>query len=105
MPLTGEQLDKVRLVLMSPGWNDVIRPALENRGRNAIKALCLTRAERSKAMAGQPFDTDDDVLRSMIRECEWMISIWTNEVQVAEHNRQLDELDRQGAAGSTRANP
>jgi hypothetical protein len=105
MPLTGEQLDKVKLVLMSPGWNDVIRPALENRGRSAIKALCLTRAERAKVMAGQPFDTDDDVLRAMIREAEWMIAIWANEVSVDEHNRRLDELDRQGVAGSPGANP
>jgi len=105
MALTGEQLDKLRLVLMSPGWNDVIMPALETRRRQAADALCLTRAERSKVMAGQAFDTEDDVLRAMVRECKWMIAIWPLEISVDEHNRRLDELDRQGVAGSTGANP
>lgn len=105
MPLTGEQLDLVRSLLVSEGWNKVMKPALENRGRKAIKALTMTRAERAKDMPGSPFDTEDDVLRAIIRECEWMMTVWSNEIAVDEHNRRRDELDRQDVVGNARANP
>ena len=93
MALNQEQVQKVRLVLASTGWNDVMRPALENRGRQALKALTLSRTERAGAYKGTDFDTDDDVLRAIIRDCEWMAVVWTNEIAVSEHNRRLDELD------------
>ena len=103
MALNQEQVQKVRLVLAASGWNDVMRPALENRGRQALKALTLSRTERGAAFKGTDFDTDDDVLRAIIRDCEWMVVVWQNEIAVAEHNRRLDELESQ-PNGTTPAN-
>ena len=94
MALNEEQIQKVRLVLSTSGWKDVMHPALVNRGRQAVKALVSSRSERATAYKGTDFDTEDDVLRAIIRDCEWMTSVWTNEIQVAEHNRQVDELAR-----------
>ena len=106
MPLNDEQVQKVRLVLASSGWNDVMRPALENRCRQAVKSLTLTRSERATQYKGTDFDTDDDVLRALIRDCEWMVVVWANELSVAEHNRRVDELDRQAENGTALgANP
>lgn len=93
--LGEEDIQKVRLVLASDGWNHVMKPALHRRGTQALKALALTRPERAVQMKGSDFDTDDDVLRAMIRESEWMLSAWDNEVLVFEHNRKRDELARQ----------
>jgi hypothetical protein len=104
MALSNDDVQKVRVVLSTSGWNDVMRPALENRGRRAVKALTLSRTERATAFKGTDFDTEDDVLRAIIRDCEWMITVWTNELLVAEHNRQLEELDRRNS-NDTEANP
>lgn len=92
--LNDEQVQKVRQTLSTSGWNDVMRPALENRAREAMKALTHSRTERAGSYKGTHFDTDDDILRAIIRDCEWMVVCWQNEVQVAEYNRQRDELDR-----------
>jgi len=100
--LTDEEVQKVRLVMASLGWNDVILPAIVNRGKQAVKALVMSRAERSNQFKGTDFDTDDDVLRALIRDCEWMMATWTNELAVAEHNRRLDELDRQNMDAGAR---
>ena len=85
------------MTLVTGGWTDVMKPAIENRGRSAVKALVLSRAERTQAYKGTDFDTDDDVLRAIIRDCEWMIVCWYNEIKASEHNRRLDELDRQNS--------
>lgn len=67
-----------------------------------MKALVLTRSERSHEFKGSDFDTEDDVLRAIIRDCEWMVVVWNNELKVAEHNRRADELER---TERTAANP
>ena len=101
MALNDEQIQKVRQTLYTAGWNDVMRPALENRGRQALKALTLSRTERTGQFKGNDMDTDDDVLRAIIRDIEWMLSVWTNEINVSEYNRKLDELERQNTDEAT----
>ena len=95
MALDETQVQKIRLTLQTSGWNDVMKPAIENRGRQAVRALVLSPTERAVEFKGTDFDTDDAILRAMIRDATWMTSVWTNELAVAEHNRRLDELDRQ----------
>ena len=104
--INDEQAQKLRLALSSSGWNDVMRPAIENRGRAAVKALVLTRTERAAQYKGQDLDTDDDVLRAIIRDCEWMLACWVNELKVWDYNRRRDELDRSDSNdGPAAANP
>jgi len=90
--LNDEQIEKVRLVLMTAGWNEVMRPALLERGRHAMKALALTPNERDKEYKGSDYNSDDDVLRAMIRDCEWMVVVWENEINVFNLNRRREEL-------------
>lgn len=92
-----EELNSLRQVVYSDGWTKIIRPALLKRGSEAMKSLLLSRAERSKKYAGSEFDTEDDVLRAMVRNVEWLAAAFSNEVLIAEHNRRLDELQRRGA--------
>jgi len=99
-----EAIQKVRLTLAGDGWNHVMKPAIVNRGRQALKALALTRSERAADFKGTDFDTEDDVLRAVIRDCEWMAVVWDNEVQIHDRNRRLDELERAGQEPTT-ANP
>jgi hypothetical protein len=104
MALNEEQIDKVKGLLASSAWNDVVKPILTLRANSAIKALILSPAERE----GDLKDLDDSTLRARIRECEWMLSAFANEVAVFDHNRRMDELQRQadpdGSEPST-ANP
>jgi hypothetical protein len=99
--LSEEQIDKIRLVLSTDGWNHVIKPAVMNRAKLALKALALTRGERTEDFKGTDFNAEDDILRAMIRDCEWMAVAWDNEISVFEHNRRVDEL----SAASPAANP
>jgi hypothetical protein len=91
MAMNDEQIGKVRILLMSTGWNDVVKPSLALRANSAIKALILSPAERE----GEFKDMDDAAIRARIREAEWMLTAFVNEVAVADHNRRMDELQRQ----------
>jgi len=99
--LNEEQVSKIRLLLASSGWTDVVKPALANRANAAIKALVLTPAERE----GEYKNLDDSALRARIREAEWMLTAFPNEVVVFDHNRRLDELQGQNPESPTTANP
>jgi hypothetical protein len=103
MPLNNDQLESVRLTTATQGWTEVMKPALMKRGQMAVKALVLTPSERAAEFKGSDFATDDDVLRAVIRDVEWMVTVWDNELAVANLNRQRDELD--AATGSGPANP
>jgi hypothetical protein len=99
MALNEEQIGKVRLLLMSSGWTDVVKPLLAQRANLAIKSLILSPAERE----GEYKDLEDSAIRQRIREIEWLVSALPNEVAVFDHNRRLDELERQSSAPT--ANP
>ena len=102
--LSADEVQEIRLVLATRGWNHVIKPAVMNRGRQALKALALTRSERAQQFAGTDFNTEDDVLRAMIRDCEWMSVVWDNEVRVHDYNRAVAERDESSNTPPT-ANP
>lgn len=87
--LTQEQAEKLRLLLFSGGWNEVMRPAIENRLRSHVKKLTLWPSERKAE------DQDDTKLRAQAEELQWMLSAFENELKVEEYNRQVDELHRQ----------
>jgi hypothetical protein len=90
MPLPDEAIQKLRLMLVSSGWKDVMEPILAKRAHDAIKALVLAPAERRGEMAG----VDDATLRARIQEDEWMLIVWRNEINAADiERRQLNELE------------
>jgi hypothetical protein len=91
MALNEEQVGQIRLLLASSGWNDVMRPVIAKRAHDAIKALVLHPAERTGEYKG----IDDNTIRVKVRECEWLLTAWANEVMAYDNNQRLDELDRQ----------
>jgi len=83
--LTNDQTDKLQLLLSTTGWNEVMKPALENRVRQAIHSLILPAAQRAEE------DRNDETLRARIEELTWMLTQWQKEIDVNRHNRQLEE--------------
>ena len=100
MALNEEQVGKIRVLLQSSAWNDVMKPVIATRANAAIKALILTPAERT----GEYKDMDDSAIRAQVREAEWLLAVFVNEVAVFDHNRRVDELQRQDDPETT-ANP
>lgn len=103
--IDDKQAQELRLTLFSSGWTNVMQPALRNRVLQATKSLVMTRSERAGSFKGTDFDTDDDVLRAFIRDGEWLLVAFQNELAVWERNRQLDELERNSTDPSAGANP
>ena len=76
-----------------------MRPIIAQRANDAIKALILLPSER-KAEGNEddkkvPGDSD---LRARIREAEWMLSAFENEVRIFDINRARDEAERNDGA-------
>lgn len=100
--IDDEAARKVRVVLAGEGWNDVIRPAIEKRAAEAMKALRLSPDHRDQIYpVGSPYRRSDEALRVLIDDCEWMAVAFMNELAVHEANRRRDEL---AAAGQTATN-
>jgi hypothetical protein len=101
MALNETQIAQIRGMLQSSAWNDVMKPVIATRANAAIKALILTPAERT----GEYKDMDDSAIRAQIREAEWLLAVFANEVAVFDHNRRLDELQGQNPEAPSTANP
>ena len=89
--LNEEQVQKVKLMISGSGWNDVLRPVIAKRAQDAIRSLVIPPEQRS----GEHKGLSDDALRAKLQEAEWMLVAWDQEVKVFEHNRRLEELERQ----------
>jgi hypothetical protein len=96
--LNSEQIQKVRQTLQTSGWTEVMLPVILNRGKAALQALTLSPEERLRG-GGEFKDTDDFLLRAFIRDCEWMVACWQNEIKVFELNRQMEELQSRENGG------
>lgn len=98
--MTEEQIQKVIETVNTSGWKEVMQPAYAQRARNALTALALDLSER-KVAGGEFKDLEDPQLRAIIRECEWMLGVWANQIKVYRDNRARDELAlRQNGADS-----
>jgi hypothetical protein len=98
--MTEEQIQKVIETVNSSGWKEVMEPAYAQRARTALAAVALDPEER-KASGGEFKDLGDAQLRAIIRECEWMLGVWRNQITVYHRNRARDELvERQNGADS-----
>jgi hypothetical protein len=88
--LSEDHIQKLRLTLQGGGWQQVMQPATHARAQEAIKALCLNVEERKRA-AGVFKDLSDDELRVTIRECEWHLTVWGNELKVFDFNKAQEQ--------------
>jgi len=88
MALNSEQIDKLKLLLLTSGWNDVILPVIQNRARQALEALRLDPEER----AGQWKGKSDQSIRDRLTEIEFLASVWHNEIAVFDANKRQEEI-------------
>jgi hypothetical protein len=91
MMLSDEQAEKLRLMLSTAGWAEVMKPAIENRVRQAIQSLILPAPRRAEE------DRNDEALRARIDELKWFLSAFYQELEVNEINRRADESARLNA--------
>ena len=92
--------NKLRPLLMSGGWREIVVPSILNRGREALKALCLNPEER-KDRGGDFKNKNDDQLRQIVEESERFATVWDNEVKVYDLNRRSDEFQRQNGSSQS----
>ena len=88
--LSPEEIEKLRPVMAMAGWREVMRPVIQNHGIQMTKVILTPPSERPGAYK----EMDDNILRGEIRACEWMMSVWQNEIKVYDHNQKKDEEDR-----------
>jgi hypothetical protein len=92
--LNSDQIGALRQMLQLQGWNAVAKPVIASRARAALEALTLDPSERS----GQFEKVTDATLRARIQECEFLLSVFENEVNVFDANqrRALEQEQRNG---------
>lgn len=89
--MNEEQIQKVIETVNTPGWKEIMQPAYANRARGALAALALSPQERQQSKTEWK-EMDDSQLRAIIRECEWMLAVWQNQITAYRQNRLRDEL-------------
>jgi hypothetical protein len=90
--VTDTDADALTQMMYTDGWNKVVKPWFANRANSAIKALCIAPEQRE----GDAKGLSDDALRSRIRECEYLLFGFQNEVTVNRMNRQREALAQNG---------
>ena len=88
--LDAEQAEKVRNLLASSAWRDLMKPTLIERGRQFSRMAIGFGSERPK-----PYDqASTDFLRGVVHEIEWMLSAWEGDLAAYDTNRLRDEMER-----------
>jgi hypothetical protein len=98
MALTSDQVEKLRGLLQSSGWREVVRPAVEQRAKAASSLFRLLPSERPESYRGLDDSTVLNLLRGRLEELEWLMTAFNNEVTVHDINLRADELRREPQA-------
>ena len=92
--LNDDDIAKLRMILSSSAWNDVMKPAMAGRIQVLVAMLVLPLEERGdKPMT-------DDSIRGGIREIQWCMNKFEQVVQQYDHNQRIDQRDAEMAAAS-----
>ena len=93
--LNVQQIQQVRQMLQTSGWNDVLKPFALGRGRELTKIALRLPANRPEPYKGMDDRDAMNHIRGRIEEIEWLMSFFENEINVSDFNRRKDELERQ----------
>jgi len=88
MALTDQQIEKLRPTVMSQGWQDVVKPIIQNSGRAAMDAMLLMPERREGEFKG----ASDDYLRGQVAVYGRMLAFFERELEFFEQNRLMDEV-------------
>ena len=90
--VTSDDIEKLRNLLRSSAWNDVVLPALEGRKLVKMAQLVLDPDERK----GQK----DETIRGGIQELQWVMTRFEQVVREFDHNQRIDDRDAELAKAS-----
>lgn len=91
--LDAEDIEKLRYLLRSAAWQEVVRPVLLARKAILMQTLLLDREERADK-------SDDQKVKGRIQEIDWIVTRFEQAVDEFDHNSAVDERQRQLASVS-----
>ena len=102
--ISDAEAQKLRVVILSSGWREIMMPSILYHGKAALKALCMN-AEERKEKGGDFRNKNDDQLRQIIEDSERIATFWDNELNVYDLNRRSDEHQRQNGSEASALTP
>jgi hypothetical protein len=95
--LNEQQIQKVRSMMQSSGWTEVLVPLVAGRGSEFTKI-----ALRMPANRAEPYkDVDDrdamNHIRGRIEEIKWVLEFFVNEINVHDFNARNEQTQTNGA--------
>lgn len=92
--LNEDDIEKLRGLLRSSAWNDVMKPALVGRLQVLMGLLVLDPSARGEK------GLSDETIRGSIKQVNWTLSRFEQAVEEFDHNRRLDTRDAELATSS-----
>lgn len=92
--LNSLQMEQLRRLLVSAGWNDVVKLAIQGKLDTCQKLAFLLPNERPEPYKGMDDHTATAILRGEVKALEWVLHAFENEVIVDNVNRRREELAR-----------
>lgn len=89
--ITPEDIEKLKLLLRTSAWNDVMKPALLGRKLQLLDMLMKEPEQRDGAMS-------DAAIRGGLKQLDWMMSRFDQVVQEYDANLLNDERLKQTQA-------
>lgn len=89
--LDEAEIEKLRYLIRSAGWSEIVRPVLLARKNILLQALVLDENERAEKVS-------DQKIKGRIAEIDWILTRFEQAVQQYDHNVAVDERQRQEAA-------
>ena len=89
--LSAEQIEKLRPMLQTSGWREVVVPLLEARKKRMQEIAFLLPSERPEPYRGLDDQVATSLMRGEVKCCEWLMHAFTNEVMVRDLNEQRDQ--------------
>lgn len=106
--LAADQIEKLKMVMYSVGWKEVMKPVIEGRHKTVKDLSFLLPSERPAPYKDLDDHTATAVLRGEAKALEWVLNAFQNEVAVYDFESRREELARQANGGEpapTPANP
>jgi FixJ family two-component response regulator len=83
--ITSDDIDKLRMMLRSSAWSEVVVPTWQARKEILTTLLLQQLSERSdKSMT-------DDVIRGCIKQLDWDLGTFEKTVGIFDHNQRNEE--------------
>ena len=93
--LSSEEVEKLRGLLQTSAWREVVVPKLEARKKRMEEIGLMLPTERPEPYKGLDDQMATSLARGEARCCEWLLHAFENEVVVHDLNHKRDEQARE----------